>query len=186
MTVKEVAAGRDDGRTRHDRRGQRPGGSRVWLCASRPDQPAVQAGVAHRRPARDRCARIDAIDDPAPERWPRSSEADLRRCRQSLANWQPVPSLQTVQHRHRGVVTTDPRHRAAAAGTRAAQHDSVVSGRHAPAPGRCVERLVVLGERPTQRAVEDVAAVMPSVCSRSRVVLVSMQGRPAESSISTS
>ena len=90
------------------------------------------------------------------------------------------------QHGHCRVVPADARHPAAATGTGTAQQDPIVSCRHSPAPGGGVEWFVVLGERPAQRAVEDVAAVIPSVCSRSWVVFASMHSRPDASSISTS
>jgi hypothetical protein len=38
-----------------------------------------------------------------------------------------------------------------------AQHDPGMHRGHTPAPGRRLQRFVVLGERPRQRAVEDVA-----------------------------
>ncbi|GAB7142946.1 hypothetical protein LRC484719_15340 [Mycobacterium riyadhense] len=54
-------------------------------------------------------------------------------------------------------MATDARHRAAAAGARAAQQDPLVGSGDPPPPRRGVQRALIVSERPTQVAVEDVA-----------------------------
>ena len=102
--------------------------------------------------------KIDAIDDPAPDVLAALDETELKALQAILAKLAVA-----LQHRHRGVVPADARHRAAAARTRAAQQDPIVCGRHAPAPRRCVERFVVLDERPDSAPWKMLPAVMPSV-----------------------
>ncbi len=91
------------------------------------------------------------------------TERDYASHRRTVANLggRAGPGEHRCQHRHRGVVAPDAGHGTAAASTRAAQHDSFVGSGHAPLTGRAVERLVVVRERPGQRAVEDVACRHP-------------------------
>ena len=50
------------------------------------------------------------------------------------------------------------RNPATAAGAGTAQHYPIVCGGHSPPPGRGVQWVVVIGERPLQCTVEDVAS----------------------------
>ena len=114
-----------------------------------------------------------------------SPSISLTRCQSHYAI-RIIQHTLAFQHRHRGIVSADTRHRAAAAGRRPAHQDSVMLRGNPPAPRRSVERLVVLGERPLSAPWKMLPAVMPSVFSRSTVVLASIHGRPDESSIDTS
>ena len=131
---------------------------------------------------------IDAITDPAPggsggARRQRTSERPASDFGALGVGQRRLARRNTpLQHRHRGVVPADARHRATAAGSRAAQQDPVVGGRHAPAP-----RGVSSGSSSSANGHDSapwkmLPAVMPSACSRSAVVFASMHSRPAESS----